>query len=59
MRLRDSLRFRIATFFRVTPPGFHGTWLIYSPALFIPIVNQEQTSLLKSVRRCRAGACSS
>jgi predicted permease len=26
----------------VAPPGFHGTLLFFSPAFFVPIVNQEQ-----------------
>src|SRR5207244_13157753 len=26
----------------VTPPGFRGTVLIFSPDVFVPIVNQEQ-----------------
>jgi predicted permease len=30
------------TILGVTPPGFRGTVLIFSPDLFVPIVNQEQ-----------------
>ena len=30
------------TFIGVTPPGFRGTLLIFSPDFFVPLVNQEQ-----------------
>ncbi len=30
------------TIIGVTPPGFHGTLLIFSPDFFVPMVNQEQ-----------------
>jgi MacB-like periplasmic core domain len=32
------------TILGVTPPGFRGTVLVFSPDFFVPIVNQEQVT---------------
>ncbi len=36
------------TIIGVAPPGFHGTLLFFSPAFFLPIVNQEGSDVLNA-----------